>query len=392
MKRIGIYGGTFSPPHAGHVQGVEYALSALELQELLVIPAFQSPGKQGHDDPASAEQRLEMAKLAFENIPGVCILDMELRRGDVSYTADTVAELRKQYPDAELVLLLGGDMFLSFPNWKKVAQLKKDASIGVFCREKSNRTEEIAVLADSLKAEGVNVYLLDNPVKEISSTDLRRMLAFGCADEFLSSGVADYIKKNKLYRTADNFSQLPMDELEKTVVSLLKPNRVAHVLGCRDTAIELAKHWGANETDAARAALLHDVTKALDGPLQLTLCRAYGIVLDDFSIRYPKTLHALTGSLVADRIFGENKAVVDAIASHTTGKANMNMLERIIYVADYMEPNRKFPGVEELRRLAYTDIDAALKLGLEMTLALLREQGSEISPGSRDALDWLANK
>ena len=175
------------------------------------------------------------------------------------------------------------------------------------------------------------------------------------------------------------------------MISLLKENRVAHVLGCRDTAIKLAEHWGADPIDAARAALLHDVTKALDGPLQLTLCRAYGTMLDDFSTQNPKTLHALTGSLVAKRIFGENDAVVSAIRSHTTGKANMNLLEKIIYVADYMEPNRSFEGVEVLRELAFRDIDGALCLGLETTVAMLREQGSEISRESIEALNWLKN-
>ena len=82
--------------------------------------------------------------------------------------------------------------------------------------------------------------------------------------------------------------------------------------------------------------------------------------------------------------------MVEAIASHTTGKANMNTLEKIIYVADYMEPNRDFPGVEELRQLAFTDLDKALKLGLQMTLQLLQQQGKEISPESAQALAWLA--
>ena len=111
--------------------------------------------------------------------------------------------------------------------------------------------------------------------------------------------------------------------------------------------------------------------------------------MSDFSKRYPKTLHALTGSLVAERIFGENKAVVDAIESHTTGKAYMNTLEKIIYLADYIEPNRTIPGVEELRRLSYTDLDAAMKLGLEMTLEHLTRQGAEVSPESQEALAWL---
>ena len=135
--------------------------------------------------------------------------------------------------------------------------------------------------------------------------------------------------------------------------------------------------------------MLHDITKAIDGPLQLTVCSQYGEQLDSFSQANPKTLHALTGSLVAERIFGENPAVVAAIRSHTTGKAAMNTLEKIIYVADYMEPNRNFPGVETLRELAYSNLDKALKLGLEMTLSVLKEQGRDISPESAEALKYL---
>ena len=223
----------------------------------------------------------------------------------------------------------------------------------------------------------------------ISSTQVRRLLAFQAGTDFLNPGVYEFIRQEKLYDTGARFVNLPMAQLEPVVVRLLNPNRVNHVLGCRDTAVALAKKWGADEADAARAGILHDITKALDGPLQLTLCRAYGRILDDFSRKYPKTLHALTGSLVAERIFGENKAVVSAIESHTTGKANMNLLETIIYVADYMEPNRDFPGVEKLRALAFTDLRAALKLGLEMTLDHLKEQGGEVSPASREALAYL---
>jgi nicotinate-nucleotide adenylyltransferase len=93
--------------------------------------------------------------------------------------------------------------------------------------------------------------------------------------------------------------------------------------------------------------------------------------------------------LAARDVFGENDAVVSAIRSHTTGKGGMNTLEKIIYVADYIEPNRDFPGVEELRQLAYSDLDAAMKRGLEMTLEHLKEQGAEVSPATKDALDYL---
>ena len=224
---------------------------------------------------------------------------------------------------------------------------------------------------------------------KLSDDDLRRMAVFRCAQTIASPEEIQRVLSDGLYAADRELTCLPEDQLQQVVVSLLKPSRVAHVLGCRDTAVQLAKKWGADVTAAARAALLHDVTKALDGPLQLTLCDVYGIILDNFSTENPKTLHALTGSSVADRIFGEDPAVVAAIRSHTTAKPDMNVLEKIIYVADYMEPNRDFPGVDELRELAYSDLDKALILGLEMTISLLVEQGREIAPASQAALAFL---
>ena len=392
MKRIGIYGGTFNPPHMGHVRAAQYVLSALKLDELLVIPSYVSPGKENASPEVTPQQRLEMTKLAFGELTNVQVLDIELCRGGVSYTADTLEVIRGMYPQDELILLMGTDMYLSFLNWYQPDKILNDAAIGVFFRGHRSKPEECKAQTERLEAMGAKVYLLENPVTEISSTDIRRMLVFRCADEFLSPKVACYIQIHNLYGTGENLRNLPMERLEAVVVSLLKSNRVNHVLGCRDTAVQMARHWGVDEIDAARAGLLHDITKALDGPLQLTLCQAYGIVLDDFSKRYPKTLHALTGALVAERIFGENSAVVSAINSHTTGKANMNLLEMIIYVSDYMEPNRDFPGVEVLRKLAFEDLQGALRLGLEMTLAVLQDQGSEISPGSREALAWLSSE
>ena len=390
MKRIGIYGGTFNPPHVGHIRAANYAISALSLERLLVVPSCISPHKQIPEDSPTPEQRMQMLQLCFAETPFVQVSDIELRRGGSSYTFETVLQLKKQYPDAELVLFMGTDMFLSFHTWRNPEIILKNASLGVFYRGQRDEVYSIAQQKARLEQQGAKVYLIENPVTEISSTDLRRMLTFACADAFLDPKVSKYIKANGLYGTEKSLKNLPEAELERMVVSLLKPSRVAHVLGCRDTAAQLAHKWGADETDARRAALLHDITKALDGPLQLTLCQAYGIMLDNFSKENPKVLHALTGSLVAQRIFGENEAVVAAICSHTTGKANMNTLEKIIYVADYMEPNRDFPGVEGLRTIAYTNLTKALQMGLEMTLAMLVEQGRTISSGTQEALGWLA--
>ena len=392
MKKIGIYGGTFNPPHTGHLQAAKQAVEVLDLDLLLMIPDRIAPHKDIPAGSPTPEQRLEMLRIALAGEEKIRTSDIELRREGVSYTYLTLEALREQYPQEELILLMGTDMFLTLDAWKEPERICQLATLGVFYRGEKGEKEKILAQKEALEAKGAKVALVENDVINISSTQLRRLLAFHAADEFLPAGVGDYIRANGLYDTTAQWKNLPMEELEPIVVRLLHPNRVAHVLGCRDEAVKMAAHWGEDVVNAARAGILHDITKVLDGPLQLTLCAAYGKVLNDFSRKYPKTLHALTGSLVAEKIFGENEAVVEAICNHTTGRANMSTLEKIIYVADYMEPCRNFPGVEKLRELAYSDLDAALKLGLEMTLQHLARQGNEVSPESREALAFLNNK
>ena len=392
MERIGIYGGTFNPPHLGHIQAAREAVTALNLDRLLLVPTHTTPHKALPANSPTPQQRLEMLCLAVAEDPKIQVSDLELSREGVSYTYETVAQLRWEYPEAQLVLLMGTDMFLSFSTWRHPQTILDAVELAVFYRGDRQEVAEVARQKAALEAQGAKITLVENRVIPISSTQLRRLLAFRCADAFLPEGVGAYIHRHGLYDTHAQWQGLPEEELEKIVVSLLKPSRVAHVLGCRDTAVALARQYDADETDAARAGLLHDITKALDGPLQLTLCDCYDKILDDFSRKYPKTLHALTGSLVAERIFGENQQVVTAIRWHTTGRAHMTLLEKIVYIADYMEPNRDFPGVDRLRTLAYTDLDAALKLGLEMTMVHVESQGNAVSPESQQALAWLKDK
>ena len=390
MERIGIYGGTYSPPHIGHMKSAEYAIEALKLDRLLLIPTGVSPHKAMSAGATSAD-RLEMLRLSAAGMEKAQVSDIEIRRQGSSYTVDTLRAIREENPGAELVLLMGTDMFVSFLSWREPEAIMALATLAVFCRGERGERERIEAQKENLEAMGAKIRLVENPVNAVSSTDLRRMLVFGCADPFLMPGVGDYIREKGLYGLDRNRRNLPMEELEEAVIALMNPNRVAHVLGCRDTAVELARVYGENEVDAARAGLLHDITKAIDGPLQLTLCAEYGIVLDTFSRSFPKTLHALTGSLVAQRIFGENENVVSAICHHTTGRANMTLLEKIIYIADYVEPNRDFPGVEEMRAMAYTDLDRAVLMGLESAVAHVRRQGQGLAPATLEALAFLQN-
>lgn len=392
MERIGIYGGTYNPPHIGHMRAAAHGIRVLELDRLLLIPAAISPHKELPEDSANPLQRLEMLRLSARGLEKAQVSAIELSREGPSYSVDTVMQLRRQYPDAQLVLMMGTDMFLSFLNWYQAQTILEQVSLAVFYRGEKQERPAVEPQKARLEAMGAEVTLVENPVTAISSTDLRRMLALRCADPFLCPGVGDYIRANGLYHTAENFHSLPMERLEQVVTSLLKPSRVAHVLGCRDTAAALARRWGANETDAARAGLLHDITKALDGPLQLTLCDEYGILLSKFSQENPKTLHALTGSVVAEQIFGENEAVVQAIRYHTTGRPNMSLLEKILYIADYMEPNRDFPGVEVLREAAFRSLDDALRMGLEMTIDHVQAQGQQLAQATVDALRFLRER
>ena len=389
MEKIGIYGGTFNPLHTGHLHGAKQAIEALDLDKLILIPDRIAPHKQMPEGSATPEQRMEMLRIATKNEPKMEVSDIELKREGKSYSYLTVEQISREYPDAKLYLLMGTDMFTSFHTWMEPDRITAKATLAVMYRGDKGEAEAIEETKAQMESRGVEVVLIKNDAIAISSTQMRRLLAFQCAGPFLPEGVEDYIRSQGLYDSTAQWKNLPMDELEAIVIRLLNPNRVAHVLGCRDTAAEMARHWGVNEVDAARAGLLHDITKAIDGPLQLTLCGEYGTILSEFGQRHPKTLHALTGSLVADRIFGENEAVVSAICHHTTGKGDMTTLEKIIYVADYMEPCRNFPGVEELRRLAFSDLDGALRLGLEMTIENLISRKLEISPESREALDWL---
>ena len=386
--KLGIYGGAFNPPHVGHIRAAAYGAEALGLSKVLLIPTNISPHKASPRNTATPAQRLKMLEIAAEGNKALQVSDIEVTRGGQSYTFETVLQLQKENPDTRLVLFMGTDMFLSFLNWKNPQIILENADIGVFYRGDRNEEAQIAKQAELLRTMGGVVHLIENPVTQISSTVLRSLLVFGSAGDYLPAGVEDYVRKEGLYGTKESYKNLSLQELEECLPAFIKPERMAHVLGCRDMALELAKRWGADPEKAQRSALLHDITKALDGSPQLTLCRGLGILLDDFSINHPKTLHAFTGSLVAERIFGEKSDVVQAIASHTTGKPGMNTLEQIIYIADMMEMTRTYPGVEKLRSLAFSDLEAAVKLGISNTIEILKARGEDIHPDGQATLEW----
>ena len=392
---IGIYGGTFDPPHAGHIAAAQAAMEALHLDKLLLIPDAQPPHKQLPQGSATPQQRYDMTVLATASLGKLAeVSDMELRRAGVSYTADTLAALRAQYPEDTLYLLMGSDMFLSLHTWRRPADIVALAHIAPFSRE----TEDESAAFDAQKAYleqhfAAQVTVIPNPqVVEVSSTEIRARLARGQGGELLPPPVWGYIQRERLYGTRTDLTHLTPEALRPIALSYLKPKRMPHVLGTEQEAVRLAEKYGADVTKARIAALLHDCTKKLDMDEQLALCRQYAIPLDELEQKALKLLHSKTGAAIARDVFAVDDEIYNAILYHTTGKPDMTLLEKIIYLADYIEPTRDFPGVETLRRTVYEDLDRGLLLGLTMTIDEMEEMGNPVHHMTRDARDYLLKR
>lgn len=392
MARVGIFGGSFNPPHRGHLLAAREQKRLLGLDRVILIPALIPPHKQLADGSPDADDRLAMTEALVSGDPGLTVSDIELRRIGPSYTADTLAALHERMPDDELFLLMGTDMFLSFHTWSRPEVICRYATICLAVREKPSKKDEAEIQAQTellRRRYGARVERVDNEFEEMSSTLIRRMLQFDCAEGYLTAEVLDYILRRGLYGTDLPMKNLPYDELCLRSLALHKETRRAHVIGCSETARDLALKWGADPALAARAGILHDITKALDKPAHLALCKKYGTVLRGFEVENEKLLHSKSGAAVAGGVFGECPEVVSAIFWHTTGKADMTLLEKIIYMADYMEPNRDFDGVQTLRELAWTDLDRAMLAAFQLSVDILVARGKAVDEHSLQALEYM---
>lgn len=173
------------------------------------------------------------------------------------------------------------------------------------------------------------------------------------------------------------------EEYQKRLRKVLSDKRFAHSLGVMETARALAEHYGEDAKRAALAGLLHDVAKELSIDESLLKCEAYGVKVDAYMARAPKTIHAPLGAAVLKNEWGiTDEGVLHAVAVHTLGCAEMSLLDKIIYMADYIEPNRTFEGVAELRAQAFRSLDEAIMVGASWTLTEIIENGRTIHPVS----------
>jgi nicotinate-nucleotide adenylyltransferase len=378
------------------------AMEQLGLDRLILIPDREPPHKDLAEGAASPEQRLEMTRLMADGLgPRAEVSDLELKREGKSYTADTVEQLHDQFPQDELWLLMGTDMFLTVQNWYQPERIFQYAGVAGFSRSHED-TEELfqeqcRYLADRFHARTTIVELPE--IQEISSRELRNMLrALWSGDkkanptDYLWPPVYGYILREGLFGTKADLKHLSDEDLRAVSYSMVKAKRIPHIKGTEETAVALAKYWGVDQEKARRAGILHDCTKYWELEPQVALCDQYGVYLDELERVSVKFLHSKTGAIMAKYVFGEPDDVYDAIFCHTTGKPGMTTFDKILYLADYMEPNRDFDGVEELRRLVYEDLDKAMILGLEMTVEELHERGAIVHQNTQGTLDELRGK
>ena len=395
--KIGIYGGSFNPPHLGHMAAAESAAKYLQLDKLLLIPAGIPPHKSLSADAPSGAHRLAMTRLMGEQIAldtaiPVEVSDMELTRAGKSYTADTVRALHGQYPDAELWLLMGTDMFLTFQCWHEPAEIVRYAGLCAFGRAETDGEELFApqreYLGRHFPDSRIVTMTLPNLV-DVSSTELRERIPKGETEGLLAPAVLGYIYRKHLYGTNLDLKRLTLEELRPIALSYLKPKRIPHVLGTEKTAAALAERYGADIHKARIAALLHDSTKRLSMEEQLALCEYYHIALDELERKALKLLHAKTGAALARGVYGVDDDIYNAILWHTTGKPDMTLLEKVIYLADFIEPSRDFDGVDALRAAVWEDLDKGLEMGLAMTVEEMTEMGNPVHRNTLEALDYL---
>lgn len=169
---------------------------------------------------------------------------------------------------------------------------------------------------------------------------------------------------------------LEIKEIQRILKEAIGAKRYIHSLGVMDTAIKLASKYNYNTDKAALAGLIHDCGKLKDDKEILKMAKKTGIIQDNVMTNNPALIHGPLGAIIAKEIYGINdRDVLDAVRYHTTGRVRMSLLDKIVYLSDYIEPYRSFHGVKEVRELAYLDLDKALLMSMENTIVHIINKG-----------------
>ncbi len=386
--RIGIFGGSFDPVHSEHVRLARAAIDSLRLDKLFVLPAHTPPHKQGKT-LSSDQARLEMCRLAFATLSKAEVSDYEIAQGGTSYTYLTCRHFKEKYPAAQLFFLVGTDMLRDFPTWKNPEKILESVTLAVCARAEGAGwlKKERAAFEDRFHA---SFAVIGYEGKAVSSTEIRVLAGAGASlIPYVDENVERYIYEKGLYNAA----------FAKGALALEKPSRAAHSLRVAKAAAKRASCLEISEEKVIAAALLHDCAKnlAMDSPLTagFVMREEWGNVPDP-------VMHQFTGAYVAEHTFGvRDEEVLDAIRFHTSGREDMSVLGALIFLADMVEEERAYDGVDVLRELFWKEVPkrasktalfACLKEALRRTVEYLEEKKERVYPLTKRAYMFLENK
>ena len=371
--KIAIFGGTFNPVHNEHVELVKAAIKELSLDKLFIVPTFAPPHK--NVVPAPAEDRLNMLKLAFSGVDKAEISDFELKNGGKSYSYVTAEHFSGLYPEAKLYFLVGDDMLTDFKTWRFPERILGVAELAVFGRE--NFTADYAAEEKYFKQTFGKTFLrLSYRGKDDSSTEIRVYSAFNLpVNDKTPDKVAEYIARNGLYRGG---------EYEKFLLTVLPQKRLIHTANVAVTALKKCKELGLPERQVYVAAILHDCAKYLSP----TDFPEFSLPAD---VPAP-VVHAFLGAFVAEKVLNvRDSEIIDAIRYHTSGKANMSALGKLVFVADMLEKGRSYEGVDRLRAFYDGDFEECFRQCLYEEVLHLKAKGRYIYVETLNAYDYYIN-
>lgn len=366
--KIAIYGGTFDPPHLGHELFIKEFIKLYRPDKIFVIPTKIPPHKAC--ETTGAADRVQMARLAFKGIAEVS--DCEIKRKGKSYTVDTLEYFKKRYPDSEIYMIIGSDMLLTFDEWRCPRRILELATVVAAPRIESEELvnemrEKVRSITERM---GGKIEIMPITPREISSTEIREG-----AENAVSPAVAKYISKRGLYKESEKIK-----EIKEVLSKRLSYKRYYHSLGVMNTAAELAARYGNDIERAKLAGILHDCTKEYPLEKQYEIIERYGVEIPEDEITVEKLLHSRTGAVMAKEEFGvTDKEVLSAISCHTAGKENMTEFEKILFLADFIDPSRDYRGVEAIRKKAFKDLDEAILDCTSFTVKDLAKRGKTIA-------------
>ncbi len=386
MKRIAILGGTFNPIHNGHLSMAHYVYETGLYDEILFMPTGDPPHK---DEGTIVDKvhRWRMCEIAIQQTAHYKLSAIEINRLGKTYTVETLLTLKDENPLDDYHLIIGADSLLDLPKWYNKELLFNICQFIVINRPGyENQLEgQLALLRENY---GAQIQWVDTPLLNISSTEIRQLHKEG---KLISTLVPDlvekYIQEHHLY--SEDYS-MDLSELETMLKGKLSDKRFMHSIAVKNTAIDLAKKHKGNVQKAAIAGLLHDCAKAIDNKKKLKLCDKHGIIASYAEIENPDLLHAKLGAILAREKYAVHDIeILDAIECHTTGKPLMTLLDKIIFISDYIEPTRnKAPRLDYLRALSQISIDETLIDILKDTLEYLKLSGKIIDPKTEETYQY----